>query len=116
AQAVEEAIRSTIAKQIEAGVSIINNGEMGRESFFSYVQHRMSGFGGVGTRPIMADLIRYPGSLERRRQAMGTDERVDLLKAPKAIGEVRYIDTGPIEQECRQLRQLLDETKGDYHK
>lgn len=114
AQAVEEAVRATIAKQIEAGVAIINNGEMGRESFFSYVQHRMSGFGGVSARPIMADLLRYPGSLERRRQAMGTDERVDLLRAPKAIDEVRYVDTGPIEQECRQLRRLLDETKGDY--
>ncbi|MDQ4078146.1 MAG: cobalamin-independent methionine synthase II family protein [Chloroflexota bacterium] len=109
-QATEEAIRSVLAEQTEAKLDIINNGEMGRESFFTYVQHRMSGFGGVGTRPIMADLLRYPGSLERRSQAMGTEERVDLLRAPKAIGEVRYVNPTPIEQECRQLRYLLDET------
>ncbi|MCB0174679.1 MAG: cobalamin-independent methionine synthase II family protein [Anaerolineae bacterium] len=114
AQAVEAATRTIIAKQIEAGIDIINNGELGRESFFTYVQHRMTGFGGTGVRPIMADLSRYPGSLERRRQAMGTDERVDLLKAPKAIGPVSYVNATPIEQECRQLQHLLAETDGKY--
>jgi 5-methyltetrahydropteroyltriglutamate--homocysteine methyltransferase len=113
-QAAEDASRAVIAKQIEAGIAIVNNGEMARESFFTYVQHRMSGFGGASTRPIMADLTRYPGSLERRRQAMGTDERVDLLKAPKALAEVRYVNTAPIEQECRQLKRLLDETNGSF--
>jgi 5-methyltetrahydropteroyltriglutamate--homocysteine methyltransferase len=113
-QAVEEATRAILARQIEAGLDIINNGELGRESFFTYVQHRMSGFGGVGTRPLMADLTRYPGSLERRRQAMGTEDRVDLLKAPKAIAAVNYVNPNPIEQECRQLRHLLDETGGRF--
>jgi 5-methyltetrahydropteroyltriglutamate--homocysteine methyltransferase len=109
-QAIEEASRAAIARQIDAGLQVINNGEMGRESFFTYLQHRMTGFGGTSSRPIMADLLRYPGSLERRRQAMGNAERVDLLHAPKAIAEVRYVNPTPIEQECRQLRQLLDET------
>jgi len=113
-QAVETATRAIIARQIEAGLDIINNGELGRESFFTYVQHRMTGFGGVGARPIMADLTRYPGSLERRRQAMGTDERVDLLKAPKAIAAVNYVNTALIEQECRQLKRLLDEAGGGF--
>ncbi len=114
AQAVEEATRAVITRQIQAGIDIVNNGELGRESFFTYVQHRMTGFGGVSTRPIMADLTRYPGSLERRRQAMGTEERVDLLKAPKAIAEVNYVNVAPIEQECDQLKRLLNETGGGF--
>ena len=113
AQAAKEASRASIARQIEAGIDIINNGEMGRESFFSYIQHRMTGFGGTSTRPIMADIIKYPGALERRRQALGTAERVDLLRAPKAIGPVQYIDPAPIAAECHQLRQLLNEAGGE---
>jgi 5-methyltetrahydropteroyltriglutamate--homocysteine methyltransferase len=113
-QAVETATRAIIAKQIEAGLDIVNNGELGRESFFTYVQHRMTGFGGVGVRPIMADLTRYPGSLERRRQALGTAERVDLLKAPKAVAAVNYVNAAPIELECRQLKRLLDEAGGGF--
>ena len=114
AQSVEQATRAIIARQIEAGLDIVNNGELGRESFFTYVQHRMTGFGGTSTRPIMADLIRYPGSLERRRQTMATEERVDLLKAPKAIAEVSYVNAAPIQGECRQLQVLLAETQGRF--
>jgi 5-methyltetrahydropteroyltriglutamate--homocysteine methyltransferase len=95
---------------MEVGIDVGNNGEMGRESFFTYLQHRMTGFGGTSTRPIMADLLRYPGSLERRRQAMGSQERVDVLHAPKAIGAVRYLNAEPIAQECAQLKDLLVQT------
>jgi len=113
-RASEDASRASIARQIEAGLDIINNGEMGRESFFSYVQHRMTGFGGTSARPIMADITQYPGALERRRQAMGTAERVDLLHAPKATGEIRYTNPTPIEEECRQLQDLLAEEGVGY--
>ena len=114
AQKVEEATRAIIAKQIQAGIDIVNNGELGRESFFTYVQHRMTGFGGSGTRPIMADLLRYPGSLERRRQALGADERVDLLRAPKTVGAVRYVNDDPIKGETQQLQRLLADLDGRY--
>ncbi len=111
---IERTTHDTIWKQIQSGLDVINNGEMGRESFFSYIQHRMTGFGGTSTRPIMGDITRYPGALERRRQAMGTSERVDLLRAPKAIGEIQYTNPDPIEAECRQLKRLLNEIKGNY--
>jgi 5-methyltetrahydropteroyltriglutamate--homocysteine methyltransferase len=113
-EAIETAVRDALGKQITAGLDVVNNGEMGRESFYTYLQHRMTGFGGTGTRPIMADLLRYPGAMERRRQAMGSEERVDLLKAPKAIGEVRYINPDPIEADCEQLNRLLEERAGSY--
>jgi 5-methyltetrahydropteroyltriglutamate--homocysteine methyltransferase len=113
-QAIEAATRVAIARQVEAGITIGNNGEIGRESFFTYIQHRMTGFGGVGSRRIQADLTRYPGSIERRRQAMGGGERVDLMQAPKAIGEVRYVNANLIRQECEQLRRLLDESGAPF--
>ncbi len=113
-QLAEAASRASIAQQLEVGLDVINNGEMGRESFFSYLQHRMTGFGGSSTRPIMADITKYPGALERRRQALGTAERVDLLRAPKAIGPVHYTNPTPIEAECRQLRHLLNEAGSGF--
>ncbi|HZD10031.1 MAG TPA: cobalamin-independent methionine synthase II family protein [Candidatus Binatia bacterium] len=113
-QAVADATRAVIRKQIEAGLDIVNNGELGRESFFTYLQHRMTGFGGTSTRLIMADLLRYPGSLERRRQALGSDERVDLLRAPKTIGDVQYVNADPIVRETRQLQELLATRSGQF--
>jgi 5-methyltetrahydropteroyltriglutamate--homocysteine methyltransferase len=45
---------------------------------------------------------------------MGAGERVDLLKAPQAIDAVRYTSADPIEQECWQLRRLLDASGGGF--
>src|SRR5215472_17439827 len=60
AQAVEEATRRTVRMQSECGIDVGNNGEQPRESFFTNVQHRMSGFGGRSERPLIADIVSYP--------------------------------------------------------
>src|SRR5262245_3410394 len=60
AAAVEASTAEVIARQVEAGIDIGNNGEQPRESFFTYVQHRLSGFGDSGARPIMRDITHYP--------------------------------------------------------
>jgi 5-methyltetrahydropteroyltriglutamate--homocysteine methyltransferase len=113
-ETIERATEEVIARQIEVGLDVVNNGEVGRESFFTYLQHRMSGFGGASTRPIMADLTRYPGVLERLvRRAVG-EQSVSLLAAPKAIGDVAYVTNAPIERECAQLRRCLDAAEDRY--
>ena len=69
-RAVEAATSETVARQIQAGLDIINDGEQGRESFFTYVQHRMSGFAGASERRLMRDRTYFEGFSERsRRQA-----------------------------------------------
>src|ERR1700685_1291125 len=63
---IEDSTRYVVHKQLEAGIDVGNNGEQSRESFFTYVQHRMTGFGGRNERPIMRDLVRYPSFLKLR--------------------------------------------------
>jgi 5-methyltetrahydropteroyltriglutamate--homocysteine methyltransferase len=98
-RAVEEATASCIAAQHEVGIDVGNDGEQARESFFTYVQHRLTGFGGTSSRPVMRDLLDHPDVVElmapRRERT-----QVDLLHAPAAIGEVAYRDTGEVEAEC----------------
>ena len=55
-QAVAEATTAVVRAQVEAGIDVGNDGEQARESFFTYVQHRMTGFGDVSRRALMADL------------------------------------------------------------
>ena len=54
------AIRAIVAKQIETGLDVIDDGEQSRESFVLYMRHRLTGLGGVGSRPMHADLDAYP--------------------------------------------------------
>ena len=55
-RAIEDATTAVIAAQVDAGIDIGNDGEQARESFVTYVQHRMTGFGGTSQRPLMRDL------------------------------------------------------------
>jgi 5-methyltetrahydropteroyltriglutamate--homocysteine methyltransferase len=98
--AVERATADVIAAQHAAGIDIGNDGEQARESFFTYVQHRMTGFGDTSQRPLMKDLIDHPDFIELqlpRFQRM----KVNLMAAPAAIAEVTYRDTDEVEAECK---------------
>ena len=39
----------TVAKQLNAGIDVINDGEMSKSSYATYIKDRLHGFGGVGT-------------------------------------------------------------------
>src|SRR5205085_1744780 len=54
------AIRQIVDRQIATGLDVIDDGEQSRESFVLYMRHRLTGLGGVGTRPMHADLDDYP--------------------------------------------------------
>jgi 5-methyltetrahydropteroyltriglutamate--homocysteine methyltransferase len=97
--AVADATADVIAAQHAAGIDVGNDGEQARESFFTYVQHRMTGFGDTSQRPLMRDLVDHPDFIELqlpRFQRM----KVNLMAAPAAIAEVTYRDTTEVEAEC----------------
>jgi 5-methyltetrahydropteroyltriglutamate--homocysteine methyltransferase len=98
-RAIEDATAACIAAQLEAGIDIGNDGEQARESFFTYVQHRMTGFGGSSRRPLMRDLHDHPDFLEL---AVPRLERmqVDLMRAPAAVSDVHYRSTMEVGAEC----------------
>jgi 5-methyltetrahydropteroyltriglutamate--homocysteine methyltransferase len=106
AEEVARATRRAVARQIECGIDIGNDGEQPRESFFTYVRYRMSGFGGEGRRPPAKDVATYPSV----RELFQSHAAKSLHTAPpRAIGEVRYLDPAPLESELDQYRRILDE-------
>lgn len=86
---VRAATDHVVAMQRACGVDVGNDGEQGRESFFTYVRDRMSGFGGESQRPVMHDMIAHADFLEMMMPHYSR-ESVSLMRAPKAIGPVRY--------------------------
>ncbi len=105
ADAVEAATRDVIARQLEVGIDVGNDGEQPRESFFTYVQHRMSGFSGESQRPPMRDLVRYPTFLQLKLRDMART-MVNLLSAPRAEAPVVYVDRAPVERDIAALERL----------
>ncbi len=52
-------------KQAEAGVDLINDGEMSKPSYATYIKDRLEGFGGTGNTFVYQDLADFP-KLEKR--------------------------------------------------
>ena len=105
-EAARQATRRAVARQLECGIDVGNDGEQPRESFVTYVRYRMSGFAGESRRPPVQDLVHYP-SFRELLQAQG---RVSLLASPpRAAGEVRYVDREPLDGELAGYRKILDE-------
>jgi 5-methyltetrahydropteroyltriglutamate--homocysteine methyltransferase len=111
--AILESTRRVVARQLEAGIDVGNDGEQARESFFTYVQHRLSGFAGASERPIMRDLVHYPTFLSLKLPELSRP-MVSLMSAPKAVGEVRYADREPLARECDGYRRVLAEAPGAF--
>ncbi len=103
-----------VARQIAAGLDIINDGEVGRESFFSYVRHRMSGFSGAWNRPITRDALLFPDYLEAKIAATPARELVNPMQPPEATGAVAYLDPGVITRACARMGQVLAPYQGRY--
>jgi 5-methyltetrahydropteroyltriglutamate--homocysteine methyltransferase len=103
--AVLSSTEAVIERQVVAGIDVGNNGEQSRESFFTYVQHRMSGFAGVSDRPAFQDMVRYPSWL--RLKLPDYQRGVNLARAPQAQGAVHYVDRGPLDEELADFAALL---------
>jgi 5-methyltetrahydropteroyltriglutamate--homocysteine methyltransferase len=113
AREVEERTRLAVRRQLDVGIDIGNDGEQGRESFLTYVQHRLSGFGGESERRVMRDIVQFPSFLELRQPDFSR-EMVNLLRGPKAIAEVRYLGAGPIDEECARFERITAEEAGAF--
>jgi 5-methyltetrahydropteroyltriglutamate--homocysteine methyltransferase len=96
------ATERAVAQQLACGVDVGNDGEQSRESFFTYVRDRISGFGGQAQRPLMRDLALYPAFLELMLPHY-TRGSVSLLTAPKAIGAVRYENRAPLDADLARF-------------
>jgi 5-methyltetrahydropteroyltriglutamate--homocysteine methyltransferase len=106
AREVEESTRRVVRRQLEAGIDVGNNGEQPRESFFTYVQHRLTGYAGEAERPIPRDITQFRTFLELKLPDY-TRTMVNLVRPPKAVAEVRHATLEPLQEECAGYERIL---------
>ena len=59
------AVTEVVRKQADAGVDIVNDGEMSKPSYATYIKDRLSGFGGSGNTFVYQDLEDFPRLAKR---------------------------------------------------
>jgi len=58
---IRDAVAEIINRQSAAGIDIVNDGEMSKPSYATYIKDRLHGFGGESQPPPYPDLAAYPG-------------------------------------------------------
>src|SRR5438132_9692676 len=57
---IRDAVADSVSRQSAAGIDIVNDGEMSKPSYATYIKDRLNGFGGESQPPPYPDLVAYP--------------------------------------------------------
>ncbi len=107
-----EGVQSVVARQVGAGLDVINDGEQPRVGFQTYVSRRLEGFGGSSIREPFKDFADYPDFADiwvKRGMVMSK-----VFDAPTAQHEVVYKDLAPATRECDLFDAALAQQSGKY--
>lgn len=102
---VKKAVQDVVAKQLDAGVDVVNDGEQSKVSYSTYVTERVSGFGGTGRALVISDFHDYPGYAA----SLGIDPST-ILAYPACVDELRYHRPEAVEADVANLRSALEGT------
>jgi 5-methyltetrahydropteroyltriglutamate--homocysteine methyltransferase len=106
---IAAAVQQVVDRQAEAGVSIVNDGEMSKPSYATYVKDRLHGFGGESVQDyFFADLVDYPRSAEMVSANPGRRNRT----APACNGPISVKDRDAVGQDLANLNKAVAGTAG----
>ena len=105
---VSTEIENIVRAQVEAGVSIVSDGELGKVGYSTYVTSRLSGFGGHVDRTPAKDLADLPDLREKLAAIMGSQTFVRAA----CIGPVRLVDSKPADDDIRRFTAAMGKEGG----
>ena len=104
---IESAVTEIVAKQVAAGVAVINDGEMSKPSYATYVKDRLSGFEGESVQNYhFQDLVDFPRSQEIVAGNPGRRKRT----APACTGPITVKDAHAASKDATLLNAAASAT------
>jgi len=101
---VQAAVDEAVRHQVEAGVSIVSDGELGKVGYSTYIIERLSGFGGHSPRKPAKDLAQVPELAKKLSHIMGAQE----FTRASAIAKVELVNLQPLHDDIRRFKAALD--------
>jgi 5-methyltetrahydropteroyltriglutamate--homocysteine methyltransferase len=107
ARRVADAVHEVVERQVDAGIAIVNDGEMSKPSYATYVKDRLNGFGGESVQDyFFDDLVDFPHAAERVSADPGRRKRA----APACNDEISVRDGAAIVADMANLTDALAKT------
>jgi 5-methyltetrahydropteroyltriglutamate--homocysteine methyltransferase len=100
---IAAAVAEVVQKQVTAGVDIVDDGEMSKPSYATYIKDRLAGFGGEGNTFIYQDLADFPRLAKRVFGDPGRSRR----KTPACNAPITVRDTRAAATDVEHLEAAL---------
>src|SRR5262252_5635686 len=101
---VGRAVDEAVARQVKAGIDIVNDGEWGKPSYATYIKDRLNGFGGNATSTyVFQDIEALPQTKARVAADPGRKHR----KAPSCNAAISVRDVEAPRKDAERLKAAL---------
>src|SRR5437870_1863751 len=101
------AVEDVVQRQLEAGLDVINDGEVSKPSYATYVKDRLTGFEGEDNRGSSGYLTYYKDEFPEWAERMAQDPYRARRKAPACNGPVAQRDSDAVQRDIANLRAAL---------
>jgi 5-methyltetrahydropteroyltriglutamate--homocysteine methyltransferase len=105
-----KAVDETVARQVEAGIDVVSDGEMSKPSYTTYIRHRVAGIepdprAAEKGHDIMIgrDLLAHPDFARRRN--------FSDAPFPGCVGPLRYKDRSELDRDLANLKSAAGKSK-----
>jgi 5-methyltetrahydropteroyltriglutamate--homocysteine methyltransferase len=96
-------VAEVVHKQVDAGIAIVNDGEVSKPSYATYVKDRLTGFGGTSQALLYQDLVDFPEMAKRVFGDPGRSRR----KTPACTGPITVRDPGAAQADVDNLKAAV---------
>src|SRR5690349_5011139 len=100
---IRSAVAEVVRKQADAGVDLMNDGELSKPSYATYIKDRLNGFGGTGNTFVYQDLATFPKLAQRVFGDPGRSRR----KTPACNAAIRVRDPDAARIDVEHLKKAV---------
>ena len=101
-----DAVRTVVARQIEAGVDLVSDGEQSKISYATYIKDRITGFDGDSPRRTPKDLEAFPSFMKRLASSGGSPQ----YRRPRCVGPIGPKTLAPLTDDIKHFRAAIEAT------
>jgi 5-methyltetrahydropteroyltriglutamate--homocysteine methyltransferase len=106
---IRSAVAEVVRKQVDAGIAVVNDGEVSKPSYATYVKDRLTGFGGASQALQYQDLVDFPEMAKRVFGDPGRSRR----KTPACTGPISVRDPGAAQADVANLKAAVADVAAD---
>jgi 5-methyltetrahydropteroyltriglutamate--homocysteine methyltransferase len=108
---VVAAVFETVRRQADAGVDVLNDGEMSKPTYATYVKDRLSGFGGEGSMGVVSSRTAYgqqAAEFPDFRPPAPAPSVTPTLKFVSCDGPIAYEKPEPLQRDIENVQRAAD--------